>query len=76
MGNVYDVEQHVGFPDFVEGGFKGIDKVCGKFADEPYRVCQQEGEIVDNHFPNGSVERGKQFVFRKNLAFAQKVHES
>ena len=41
-----------------------------------YRIGQQEGEVLNGHLSHRGVEGGKQFVLRKDIAFAKQGHES
>ena len=69
------MQQHVSLAHFVECTLEGINEICGEFANETYRVSQQERQIVDNNLANGGVKRGKQFVFGKHFALCQQVHD-
>ena len=75
MGDVDNMEEEVGFGDFVEGGFEGFDKLSGEFADETDGVGEEEGEVADDDFADGGVEGGEEFVFGQNIALGQEVED-
>ncbi len=75
MRYVHHVQQEVGVAHLVERGFERFHEMGREFAYEPYRVGEQEREVVDDDLAHGGVEGGKQLVFGKYIAFAQKVHE-
>ena len=75
MRDVDHMHQYIGFPHFVEGGFERIHQVRRQFADESYRVGQQEWQIIDYDLAYSSIECGEKFIFRKHIAFAQQVHQ-
>ena len=69
------MDEQVGLPHLVEGGFEGVDEVGGQFADESHGVGEQEGQIVDDLLRDRRVEGGKEFVLGKDLALGEQVHE-
>ena len=47
----------------------------GELADESNGVGEQEWKILDYDFAHSGAERGKEFVFGKHIALAQKIHQ-
>ncbi len=49
--------------------------MSGQFADKPNRITQQKRRVRQHHFPDRCVESCKEFVFSKNIRFAEQIHE-
>jgi len=45
-----------------------------QLPDKAHRVGQQEGQVLDGHFPYRGVERGEEFVLREHFALAEQRH--
>ena len=73
--DVDDMEEEVGFGDFVEGGFEGFNELRGELADEAYGVGEEEGEIADDDLADGGVEGGEEFVFCEYVGFGEEVED-
>ena len=69
------MDQDIRFAHLVKCGFERIHQMGGKFADETDRIGQQERKILDHDFPYRGIKRGEEFVFGKDLAFAQQIHK-
>ena len=76
VGDVYHVDQQVGFAHLVEGRLEGVYQVGGQLADKSYGIGEQEGEIVYHHLAHRGVERGEQLVLGEHLALCEHVHDS
>jgi len=76
MGNVDNVYQDVGFPHLIQCRFKRFDQAVRKLADEANGVGEQERQILEYDLSDGSIQGGKKLVFRKNIRFAEQVHQS
>ena len=76
VGDVNHMDEQIGLAHLVERAFERINKVGGQFADETYGVGKQEGQVFHHHLTNRGVERGKKFVFGKDVALGQQVHDS
>ena len=76
VGDVADVEDDVGFGDFLEGGAEGGDEFGGKVADEADGVGEDDaaagGEVEPAH---GGVERGEELVLGVDLGTGEGVEE-
>ncbi len=46
-----------------------------QFPNKSNGIGKQERQIVNHHFSYGRIERCKQFIFGKNIAFAQQIHD-
>ncbi len=46
-----------------------------QFADKTHRIAQQKGHILIHQFAGGGIQRGKEFILGKYIAFAQQVHD-
>src|SRR5574344_292187 len=75
MRDVHHVQQQVSLPHLIQCALERVHQVCGQFAYKPYRIRQQERQILYHHLPHCCVKRSKQFVLRKHLALRQQVHQ-
>ena len=46
-----------------------------QFADETDRIGEQERQILDRHFSNGSIESSKEFILREHIGLGEQIHE-
>ena len=46
-----------------------------QFADETDRIGEQERQILDRHFSNGSIEGSKEFILREHIGLGEQIHE-
>ena len=63
------------FADFVEGRFERLHKAVREFANKPYRVREQERQILENDLAHGGVQCCEEFVFHKHVGVAEQVHD-
>ena len=75
VGDIYHMDQQIGFAHLVQGRFEGLDKMMRELADETNGVGKQERQIVDSDLADGGIERGKELVLGKDVGLAHEVHE-
>ena len=39
MAEVHHMQQHIGFPHFIQGAFEALHKVCGQLANKPNGIA-------------------------------------
>ena len=61
------MQQYIGLPYFIQGALESLYQLGGQFPDETYRVAEQEGNILYDHFPHRRVQRGEELVLRKDV---------
>ena len=71
VGDVHHMHQDIGLPDLVKGALESLHQLGGQLADEAHGVAEQEGNVLNDHFPHGGVQRGEEFVLRKHVRFGQ-----
>ena len=45
-----------------------------QFADKPNGIAQEEGQVLDGHLTNGSIQGSKEFILRKDITLREQVH--
>jgi hypothetical protein len=63
VAGIDDVDEEIGFAEFLEGGFEGFDNGVRELFDETHRVGEEELLVVwEDELPGGGVERGEELV--------------
>ena len=75
MTDIYYMDQEVGLAHLVESRLEGVYEMGGKLADESHGIGEEEWQILNRNLPHGGVEGGEKFVFGKDVALAQEIHD-
>ena len=74
VGQVDDVQQHVGKAQLLERGLEGLDQMGRQLADEAHRVGEQDLRgLVDLQSPGGGVKGIEQAVVRRDIGAGEAV---
>ena len=73
--DVHHVHEDIGLPDLVQGALEGLYQLRRQFPDEADGVAQQEGDVLDDHLPDGRVQGGEELVLREDVGFREEVHQ-
>ena len=65
--DIHDMKEQVCLARLIEGALETVHQIRRQLADESHRIRQQEGQIVDDHLTDGSIEGGKELVLSKHL---------
>jgi hypothetical protein len=76
VADVDDVEEEVGFDDFLEGGLERLDEAVRELPDEPDGVAEEDVLVGGQpEAPGGGIERGEEFVLGEDAGAREAVEE-
>jgi len=76
MADVDDMEEEIGFDDFLEGGLEGFDEAVGKLADESDGVAEEDVLVGgEAEATGGGIESGEEFILGEHGGAGEGVKE-
>ena len=61
--------------DLIQSTLESFYKLMRELSDESYSIAKQERYVFDDYLSYCGIQRCKQLVFCKNVAFGESIHQ-